>query len=145
MTLYAGMVGELSTRKSKSLVKRANRARLNSFAKQQAAKTRQANLVELGRSLVKTEVDGVVRYDLPESGQVVAPPSIPRLSWLGAKMRPQGDPRKSRSGHRPEHVSALTDNVEREHAAKVLEELQAHGVDTSKLAENPPTDPAGIE
>ena len=81
-------------RKQKQQTKRLQRKLRNLEGKRLRAAQRQIELVELGKTLIKTEVDGpevdgkptkVVKYELPE--RVVAPAfnNPPHLSFAGMK------------------------------------------------------------
>lgn len=106
------------------LKKHTDRKVLNVARKIVKAGKRQAELVELGRTVIVTEKDGVKSYVLPPTPSIVEPPTPPRLSWLGGKQYPQqGDSRKLRSGFGPEHAEAIPENGSRIFAKEVEKAL----------------------
>jgi len=107
-------------RKAKQLKKRYERGVLNVARKIFNAETRRVAQVELGKTVLTkettVEVDGkptiVKTYSFPPKMQ--EPPTPPRLSWLGGKTyKQQGDSRRGRSGHGPEHAEAIPENASR--------------------------------
>jgi hypothetical protein len=110
-------------RKAKQLKKRYERGVLNVARKIFNTETRRVALVELGKTLVVTEKDGVKTYAFPPDASV-SEPSIPRLSWLGAKQyKQQGDSRKGRSQFGPELREAFVENASRTFAVEVAKAM----------------------
>lgn len=106
------------------IAKQKDRQVLNVARKIVKAGERQAALVELGHTLVKTVVDGVETLTLPEPSKIVERPTPPRLSWVGGKQFPQhGDSQKGRSGHGPEHKDGVIEHASRLFADEVTKAL----------------------
>jgi len=110
-------------RKAKQLNKRYERGVENVARKIVKAGARQTALIELGKTVIVTEKDGVKTYDFPPTASVTEP-SIPRLSWIGGKTyKQQGDSRKLRSGRKPEHTEAIPEDASRTFAKEVAKAL----------------------
>ena len=123
-------------RTAKRLAKQTDRRLYNTGRKIFNAETRRVAQVELGKTVVVTETDGVKSYDFAPTPQVVEPPTQPRLSWLGAKQyKQQGDSRKNRSGFGPEHTEAIPENASR---------ILAKEIDKALMPPVPITDPAHL-
>jgi hypothetical protein len=101
--------------------KRALRSLNNACAKLAKAEARREADIELGKTVIVTEVDGVKKYAFPPKQK--EPPTPPRLTWLGGKMYKHGNARKTQSGHKPEHVAALAENASRILAAEVVKAM----------------------
>jgi hypothetical protein len=125
----------LSTRFATRLKKRTERALYNLGVKVVKADVRQKALIELGKTVIVTEKDGVKTYAFPPE-PVVNEVHPPRLSWLGGKTFPQGgDSRKNRSHFGPEHREAFVENASR---------VFAKQIDTALMPPVPITDPARL-
>ena len=95
------------------LNKRRDRKLYNNGRKIFNAETRRVALVELGKTVLVTEKDGVKTYAFPPE-QKLNESRPPRLSWLGGKQySQQGDSRKNRSGRGPEQAEAWPENASR--------------------------------
>ncbi len=110
-------------RKLKQISKRVWRAVENNARKIVKADARQKALIELGKTVIVTEKDGVKTYDFPPTPST-SEPSIPRLAWLGGKTYiQQGDSRRNRSGFGPEHAEAIPENASRILAKEIAKAL----------------------
>lgn len=106
------------------IAKQKDRRVLNVARKIVKAGARQAALVELGKTVVTTVVDGVETLALPEPPKIVERLTPPRLSWVGGKQFPQhGDSQKGRSGHGPEHKDGVVEHASRLFADEVTKAL----------------------
>jgi hypothetical protein len=111
------------TAKATQQTKRLTRKLRNLEGKRVRSAQRRLDLVELGKTLIKTEVDGpevdgkptkVVKYELPE--KVVAPAfnNPPHLSFVGMKRyRHHGLSMKNRPGNKELHAEAIVEDASR--------------------------------
>jgi len=105
------------------LDKRRDRKVENVARKIVKADVRRRAQVELGKTVIVTEKDGVKTYDFPPTPSV-SEPSIPRLAWLNGKTyKQQGDSRKLRSGFGPEIAEAIPENASRILAKEIAKAL----------------------
>ena len=111
------------TAKATQRTKRLQRKLRNLEGKRVRSAQRRLDLVELGKTLIKTEVDGpevdgkptkVVKYELPE--RVVAPAfnKPPHLSFAGMKRYRQHSAQgKLRPGNKELHAQAIVEDASR--------------------------------
>lgn len=111
-------------RKFKSLAKRLTRATINEAFKDGKAAARKEALVELGKTVITTEVEGIKTYSFPPEVKSTEPPSSPRLAWLGAKQYvQQGNSRKNRSHNGSENAEASIEHAGRLFAIEVAKAM----------------------
>jgi len=106
------------TRSEKRFEKRKLRDHFNHAKKQIRKEERRKEMIELGKTVIVTEVDGVKKYAFPPEQK---PPTfnIPRLIHITEKTRKTGVPRKNRPGLKPEHTAALIEDASRTFAKEV--------------------------
>ena len=98
--------------------KRFARKCRNEAAKAQRAEARRLAMIELGKTVIVTVDDeGVKHYAFPPKQK--EPPSVPGLAWLGGKQYRHPDPRKCRSGYKPEHTEAIIEDASRSLAKEI--------------------------
>lgn len=107
----------------KQAQKRQERLQRNRMGKVAKAFARRDALIELGKTVVTTETQGedgtvIVHHDFPPTPRFRVP-SIPSLSFLGAKTRKVGVPRKNRLRFKPEHVQAIAEDASRTLAKEI--------------------------
>lgn len=125
-----------TARAVKQLAQKLTRNAYNTGRKIIAAQQRKEALIELGKTVVVTEKDGVKSYDFAPTQQIIEPPTPPRLSWLGAKQyKQQGDSRKNRSHFGPEHTAAIPENASR---------ILAKEIDKALLPDVPIVEPVTV-
>jgi hypothetical protein len=103
--------------------KRLHRNLYNLGQKIIKAEQRRLDLIELGKTLVKTEVDGpevdgeptkVVKYDIPGVTEQPAFNNPPHLSFVGMKRHPHHFAQsKLRPGNKELHGEAIVENASR--------------------------------
>ncbi len=111
------------TAKATQQTKRLTRKLRNLEGKRVRSAQRRLDLVELGKTLIKTEVDGpevdgkptkVVKYELPPVVTAPAFNNPPHLSFVGMKRHPhhfaQG---KLRPGNKELHAEAIVEDASR--------------------------------
>lgn len=125
--------------------KRLTRKLRNLEGKRLRAVQRQNKLVELGKSLIKTEVDGpevdgkptkVTKYELPP---VVAAPvfnNSPHLTFVGMKRFPHHGPQgKLRSGNKELHGLAVVEDASRTFTKECDKAMSVPAVDGEPLTQ----------
>lgn len=103
--------------------KRLNRKLRNLEGKRVRAEQRRLNLVELGKTLIKTEIDGpevdgkptkVIQYELSAVVEQSAFNNPPHLTFAGMKrFRHHGIQGKSRPGNKELHAEAIVEDASR--------------------------------
>lgn len=105
-------------KKAKQKAKRELQKPYNLGQKIIKAAKRQAEMIELGKTVIVTEnADGTKSYAFPPKQKEL--PSPPRLSWLGGKMFKYSWSRKNSPGLKDEHAAAIYENASRTLAKEI--------------------------
>lgn|SRR6266496_606848 len=132
------------TSKTTQLKKRLDRNLVNLGRKIINADARLKADIELGTTVIVTEVDGVKSYAFPAAVKTVEPPTPNKLTWISGRVYRHADPRKSRSGYKQEHGEALIEDASRSFAKEVTKALEVP-VTVGEFADHDPVQGAAID
>lgn len=104
-------------KKAKQNAKRSQRHEANVLGKAIRAAQRREEMIELGKTVIVSEKDGVKNYAFPPKRK--EPPSPPRLSWLNGKTFRHSAARKNSPGLKDEHAAAILENASRSLAVEI--------------------------